>query len=174
MILTFSKDNKNQFFRAGSTGSVVDSKHNRSGLFSNNTNNNILQSQNRNNSFANLHSQQQSSSNLNFSSIPESKFSSHSAQSLLQPHSNNFTHNNLISGNHNNNNNNTHPQVTSFPLSDLKSNTFINMDNLLKSTNVSRLNATTQFDSTSFSNASFISNASNANFNCNALSFLFI
>jgi len=124
-----------------------------------------------------LNSHQQANSNLNFSSIlnpnPESKFSSHSAQSLLQSHSNTFIHNSNNNNNNNfSNNSNSHPQVTSFPLSDLKSNTFINMDNLLKTTNVSRINNATQFDSTSFSNASFISNASNANasnFNCNAL-----
>jgi len=176
MLLNFKQENKNPFFRAGSTGSVVDSRQNRLGLLGNNNSNiSILQNQNqnRNNSFTNLNSQHQNnSSNLNFSSNIESKFSSHSAQSLLQPNSHNVIHNNFNSSN--NNNNNMHSHVTSFPLSDLKSNTFINMDNLLKNTNVSRLNAT-QFDSTSFSNASFISTASNvnaSNFNCNALCFL--
>ena len=110
-------------------------------------------------------------SNLNFSSLlnqnAENKFASHSAQSLLQPSTNSFIHNN----NNNNGSNNQH--VNSYPLSDLKSNTFINMDILLRNTssNAPRSNLS-QFESAS--NTSFtsvISNANASNFNCNALNY---
>ena len=66
--------------------------------------------------------------NYNFNSIMpnqniENKFASHSAQSLLyQPSSAN--------------NNNNNQQFSAYPSNDFKSNTFINMDNILKNNNI--------------------------------------
>ena len=165
--------------RTGSTGSVDSRLYNNNNNTSSNKADIFSMSANtitRNTSLTNIqHFQNQNpnytfnmNTTLNSQNAENNKFASHSAQSVLyQPSSNS-------------NSNLQQQQYTAFPHSDFKSNTFINMDNLINknqfsssSASATRSNAahlTPLFDSTSSNSlGSNASKFSASNFNCNAL-----